>query len=66
MLAYLARNRDRPVSSAELLEVVWHISIGKGGTIAQVKNCIKRLRQKIEPDVKHPRYVQSRRGWGYI
>ena len=66
MLLYLARSLGKPVSSVELLEAVWHASTGKGGTTAQVKNCIRRLRRKIEPDVKHPHYLRSTRGWGYI
>jgi DNA-binding response OmpR family regulator len=63
VLAYLGRNRGEWVSTTELLSAVWH---APAGTAAQVKNCIKRLRRKIEPGVKHPRYIQSRRGWGYI
>jgi DNA-binding winged helix-turn-helix (wHTH) protein len=66
VLAHLARRRGRPVSAEELLEGVWQTSADKGGTVAQVKNCIKRIRRKIEPDVKHPRCIQSQRGWGYI
>ena len=66
MLAYLARSLGKPVSSVELLEAVWHASTGKGGTTAQVKNCIKRIRRKIEPDEERPRYLQSHRGWGYV
>lgn len=66
VLAHLARNRGRPVSSAELLEAVWQTPASEGGTMAQVRNCIKRLRRKIEPGTKHLRYIQSFRGWGYV
>jgi DNA-binding response OmpR family regulator len=65
VIAYLARQPGRPVSLNELLSMVWLASPERGGTLAQVHNCIKRLRQKIEPDVKHPRYLLSERGWGY-
>jgi two-component system KDP operon response regulator KdpE len=66
VLAYLAANRGRSICTTELLETIWHASISKGGTTAQVKNCIKRIRRKIEADEKRPWYLLSRRGWGYI
>jgi DNA-binding winged helix-turn-helix (wHTH) protein len=65
LLAYLARQQGRAVSLSELLTSVWLAPPDNGGTLAQVHNCIKRLRQKIEPDVRHPRYLLSERGWGY-
>ncbi|HET7091435.1 MAG TPA: winged helix-turn-helix domain-containing protein [Anaerolineae bacterium] len=65
VLAYLARNRGKWVSTTELLGAVWHAPAGKGGTADQVKGCIKRLRRKIELNAKHPRYLRSMRGWGY-
>jgi DNA-binding response OmpR family regulator len=57
VLAHLARKRGRWVSATELLEAVWQTPANKGGTTAQVKNCIKRIRQKIEPDEERPRYL---------
>ncbi len=66
LLEYLAHNAGKSASSAELLEAVWRSPLSRGGTIAQVHNCIKRIRQKIEPDVKHPRYLLCERGWGYF
>jgi len=65
VLAYLARQPGRMVSLSELLRAVWLTPPANGGTLAQVYNCIKRIRQKIEPDVRHPRYLLSERGWGY-
>jgi DNA-binding response OmpR family regulator len=65
VIAYLAHRPDRPVSLNELLAAVWSASPEMGGTLAQVHCCIQRLRQKIEPDPKHPRYLLSERGWGY-
>ena len=38
----------------------------EGGTLAQVHNCIKRLRQKIEPDPDHPRFIRTVRNEGYM
>ena len=66
VLGYLAQRPGRPVSSAELLEHVWRAVVNQGGTMAQVKNCIRRLRRKIEPNVKCPRYIQSLYSWGYV
>lgn len=65
VLAYLARQQGRTVSLPELLSSVWLAPPDNGGTLAQVHNCIKRIRQKIEPDIRHPRYLISERGWGY-
>lgn len=66
VLAYLARSRGRRVSAAELLERVWCAPLGAGGTLDQVKACVRRLRQKVEPDPRHPRYLRSVRGEGYF
>ncbi len=65
VMAYLAHQPGCPVHFDELLAVVWSASPERGGTLAQVHNCIKRLRQKIEPNPQHPRYLLSERGWGY-
>ncbi len=65
VLAHLAHQRGHTVSLSELLATVWLSPPANGGTLAQVHNCIKRIRQKIEPDVRHPRYLLSERGWGY-
>jgi DNA-binding winged helix-turn-helix (wHTH) protein len=65
VLANLVQHRDRPTSLNELLADVWSASPEMGGTLAQVHCCIQRLRQKIEPDPRHPRYLLSERGWGY-
>ncbi len=65
VLAYLAGRDGHPTSLEELLVNVWQASVHQGGTLAQVHNCIKRIRQKIEPDARHPRYLCCERGWGY-
>ncbi len=66
VLAYLASNPSRPSSWVELLAGVWGCSSDRGGTLAQVQNCIRRIRHKIEQDVRHPRYLCCERGWGYF
>lgn len=65
LLVYLARRPGHPVSVWELLRQVWQCNSQIGGTTAQVKNCVKRLRQKIELDPKQPCYVLTVRGHGY-
>lgn len=65
LLNYLAANVNRAVPNGELLEIVWQCSSQADGKAAQVKNCIKRLRHKIEPDPGHPRYLVSVRRGGY-
>ena len=64
VLVYLANNAGHVVSAVELLREVW--GCPEGGTPAQVKNCIKRLRQKIEPDPKRPCYLVTVYGHGYL
>ena len=66
LLACLARAQDRTVGTAELLESVWGVTLGKGGTADQVKSLVRRLRKKIEPDPKRPRYLITVRGQGYV
>jgi DNA-binding winged helix-turn-helix (wHTH) protein len=66
VLAHLAIKQPAAVSSAELLEAVWRTSPDMGGTVDQVKSCIKRLRQKIELDARRPRYIRSVRCRGYV
>lgn len=65
VLAYLVGRDGHPTSLEELLVNVWQAPLYRGGTLAQVHNCIKRIRQKIEPDARHPRYLCCKRGWGY-
>ncbi len=65
LLVYLAQHAGQTVSRTELLRQVWRCHDDAGGTAAQVKNCVKRLRQKIEPDPKRPCYLLTVRGYGY-
>lgn len=66
VLAHLAERPGVPMSIEELLDDVWKASVASGGTSAQVRNCIQGLRAKIEPVPSRPRYILSRRGWGYL
>ena len=65
LLAYLARHAGRAISFDELWREVWDCH-PTGGTPDQIKSCVKRLRQNIEPNPKCPRYVLAVRGYGYM
>jgi len=58
ILRLLVQTLGRPVSRSELAEV------GGGGT-RSVDVQVNRLRRKLEPDPRHPVYLQTVRGEGY-
>jgi DNA-binding response OmpR family regulator len=64
LLERLARSPGRVVSHRELLEHVWGSTSPEH--LAHLRSYIKLLRQKIEPDPHHPRYIRSRRRLGYV
>jgi DNA-binding response OmpR family regulator len=64
LLAYLARRAGRIVSYAEIMEHVWARD-PHPGMLAQVKNCINRVRKKIEIDPHHPEYILTVSRQGY-
>jgi two-component system KDP operon response regulator KdpE len=66
LLCCLAKHIGEPVSITELLSEVWECLPGQGGTAAQVKNCVLRLRKKLELDPKRPVYVITMRPRGYL
>ena len=66
VLACLAQSHPHPVTPSQLLKDVWRTTPERGGTVDQVKSCIKRLRGKIEPHPKHPRYLLTVREKGYL
>ena len=63
LLYHLVRNAGRPLSHEALLARVW----GNEYTdeINYLKVYINRLRAKIEPDPKKPRYILTEYGFGY-
>ena len=63
LLFVLAENAGRVLSPQQLLERVW--GTGYGNETNYIKLFIWRLRQKIEPDPNHPRYIVTERGLGY-
>ncbi|MBA3438266.1 MAG: response regulator transcription factor [Pyrinomonadaceae bacterium] len=63
ILERLASEPGRAWSRNDLLDVVW--STEYEGYQRNIDPHINRLRKKIEPDLKHPRYVLTVRGFGY-
>ena len=63
ILAFLAMNRDRIVSSEEILTAVWGNMVQKDAHILQVN--IGRLRHKLKDDAKDNRYIETKHGIGY-
>ena len=68
LLRRLAASRGQPVSRADLIE-----DLGRGGGGDEADNSeraidvqITRLRRKIEPDPREPRFLQTVRGTGYM
>jgi two-component system KDP operon response regulator KdpE len=64
-LACLVGHLGEVVSCNQILKDVWGCTPESGGTLSQVKNCVSRLRKKIEPDSFNPQYIVSVRGGGY-
>ena len=60
LLAILTKNIGQPVTREMLAE-----AMGTGINERSIDVQITRLRQKIEPDPKQPRYLQTVRGAGY-
>ena len=63
VLRVLANNVGRIVSTRQLLREAWGPEYRDEGDY--VRSYITRLRQKLEPDPKHPRYILLERGMGY-
>ena len=64
LLACLAKNAKRVLSTQELLYKVWELENWEGGR-EMIKVVIHRLRQKVEPDPKVDRFIRTVRGVGY-
>ena len=63
LLQFLMLHPDMVFSREELYERIWGLeAMGNNATVAVH---INRVREKIEPDPSHPRYVQTVWGAGY-
>jgi len=65
VLQYLSSNSSRPVSREELLHKVWGYARHMEIETRTVDIHIAKLRRKIEPEPKEPRYLVTVRGAGY-
>jgi two-component system OmpR family response regulator len=63
LLAFLAKNKEQVFSRDQLLEKVWGYDYS--GDTRTVDVHMRWLRQKIEADPAHPRYLLTVRGVGY-
>jgi two-component system phosphate regulon response regulator PhoB len=63
LLEYLARHSGRVFTRGQLLDAVW--KEGSFVTPRSVDVFVRRLREKIERDPRHPRYLKTLRGIGY-
>jgi DNA-binding response OmpR family regulator len=63
LLEYLAAHRGRVFTRDQLLDAVWKETAFV--TPRSVDVYIRRLREKIETDPRHPRYLKTLRGIGY-
>ena len=64
LLSYLARNEGRVIGWRELVQKVWDLDVWESGSDV-VKVGIYRLRQKIEPIPKKPKFIRTVRFSGY-
>lgn len=63
LLLFLAENVGRVLTHRQILDKVWGDEYSDDADY--VKLFVYRLRHKIEPEPKHPRYILSERGIGY-
>jgi DNA-binding response OmpR family regulator len=63
LLEYLAEHRGRVFTRDQLLDAVWKETAFV--TPRSVDVYVRRIREKIEADPRHPRYLKTLRGIGY-
>jgi DNA-binding response OmpR family regulator len=63
LLEALARNAGRVLTHEQILDRVWGYEYA--GETGYVKTYVGLIRAKIEPDLRHPRFIILRRGLGY-
>jgi DNA-binding response OmpR family regulator/signal transduction histidine kinase len=63
LLAILLKSPRQVFTYQQLIEAIW--SVGQGGRHALSVH-ISRLRKKIERDPKHPKYIKTKWGVGYL
>lgn len=65
LMRYMCKRVGEWVSTRDLLAEVWRYP-GNVGDSALVRNHIRNLRRKVEPDPDHPRLILSRHRRGYM
>jgi DNA-binding response OmpR family regulator len=65
LLWYLCLAPHQLHTTGDLLTHVWQYPRGTGDA-ALVRNHVRNLRRKLEPDPDHPAIIQSRHGRGYV
>ena len=65
LLAYLFYRQGCAVATQELLREVWRTAGSDERSIATVRSCVRRLRNKIEKDAQSPRFITNVWGVGY-
>lgn len=63
LIEYFAKNTGRALTREKILNGVWGEDLIV--TERSVDRCINTLRNKIEPDPEHPRFIQTIRDVGY-
>lgn len=63
LLLHLSASPEQVFSRQQLLEYVWEHSYHADARL--VDACVRRLRNKVEDPDRHPRYIQTVRGFGY-
>lgn len=63
ILAYLARHAGQALTHEQILQAVW--GQGYRGENNYLWVHIAKLRKKLEPDPRHPRFILTERGLGY-
>ncbi len=65
LVLFLYGRLERVCDKYGIVEAVWGEDYVDNVDDARIEKLISRVRQKIEPDPAHPRYLQSLRGRGY-
>jgi two-component system response regulator VicR len=63
LLSYLAKHLGQVINRETLLQTVWGYNYY--GDVRTVDVTVRRLREKIEENPSHPRWLVTRRGVGY-